>query len=141
MPCCRLNSAVVNPASPCFRIAMICSSLCRVPFMAVLLSWVWENSHSRRSSFRGLRHQHFQIMSEQEMVLEFACGTHRNLEESSQFVVAFPANSLRQCSRRLKPRTSASDSSGHITRLVEKRYLTYIRRELEHAPCPRLSSF
>src|SRR5437588_104082 len=36
--------------------AMICSSLCRVPFMAVLLSWVWENSHSRRSSFRGLRH-------------------------------------------------------------------------------------
>src|SRR5438874_263439 len=33
---------------------MICSSLCRVPFMAVLLSWVWENSHSRRSSFRGL---------------------------------------------------------------------------------------
>src|SRR2546428_12208090 len=34
---------------------MICSSLCRVPFMAVLLSWVWENSHSRRSSFRGLR--------------------------------------------------------------------------------------
>src|SRR5438477_973758 len=54
-PCCRHNSAVVNPASPCFRIAMICSSLCRVPFMAVLLSWVWENSHSRRSSFRGLR--------------------------------------------------------------------------------------
>src|SRR5207237_3298672 len=37
---------------------MICSSLCRVPFMAVLLSWVWENSHSRRSSFRGLRHTH-----------------------------------------------------------------------------------
>src|SRR5438876_11488753 len=56
IPCCRHNSAVVNPASPCFRIAMICSSLCRVPFMAVLLSWVWENSHSRRSSFRGLRH-------------------------------------------------------------------------------------
>src|SRR5207302_7030535 len=54
-PCCRHNSAVVNPASPCFRIAMICSSLCRVPFIAVLLSWVWENSHSRRSSFRGLR--------------------------------------------------------------------------------------
>src|SRR5580765_5396847 len=39
MPCCRHNSAVVNPASPCFRIAMICSSLCRVPFIAVLLSW------------------------------------------------------------------------------------------------------
>src|SRR5260370_5685422 len=37
------------------RMAMICSSLCRVPFMAVLLSWVWENSHSRRSSFRELR--------------------------------------------------------------------------------------
>src|SRR5437773_12133262 len=35
---------------------MICSSLCHVPFMAVLLSWVWENSHSRRSSFRGLGH-------------------------------------------------------------------------------------
>src|SRR6476646_3786131 len=38
MPCCRHNSAVANPASPCFRIAMICSSLCRVPFMVVLLS-------------------------------------------------------------------------------------------------------
>jgi hypothetical protein len=25
-PCCRHNSAVVNPASPCFGIAMICSS-------------------------------------------------------------------------------------------------------------------
>src|SRR5947208_8993858 len=56
MPCCWHNSAVVNPAARCFRIAMICSSLCRVPFIAVLLSWVWENSHSRRSSFRGLRH-------------------------------------------------------------------------------------
>jgi len=33
-------------------------------------------------------------MSEQEMVLEFACGTHRNLEESSQFVVAFPATAF-----------------------------------------------
>jgi hypothetical protein len=33
---------------------MICSSLCRVVFTAVLLSWVWENSHSRRYSFRGL---------------------------------------------------------------------------------------
>ena len=36
---------------------MICSSLCRVPFIAVLLSWVWENSHSRWSSFRGLGHE------------------------------------------------------------------------------------
>jgi hypothetical protein len=26
--------------------------------MLVLLSWVWENSHSRRSSFRGLGHEH-----------------------------------------------------------------------------------
>jgi hypothetical protein len=33
---------------------MICSSLCRVPFIAVLLSWVGENSHSSWSSFRGL---------------------------------------------------------------------------------------
>ena len=33
---------------------MICSSLCRVPFIAVLLSGVGENSHSRWSSFRGL---------------------------------------------------------------------------------------
>jgi len=33
---------------------MICSSLCRVPFIAVLLSWVWENSHSTWSTFRGL---------------------------------------------------------------------------------------
>src|SRR5205814_10717034 len=55
IPCCRHNSAVVNPASPCFRIAMICSSLCRVPFIVVLLAWVWKNSHSRWSSFRGLR--------------------------------------------------------------------------------------
>src|SRR5438477_10950054 len=38
--------------------AMICSSLCRVPFMPVLLAWVWENSHSRRSSFRGLRQKY-----------------------------------------------------------------------------------
>ena len=37
IPCCRHNSAVVSPASPCFRIAMICSLLCRVPFIAVLL--------------------------------------------------------------------------------------------------------
>jgi hypothetical protein len=29
--------------------------------MAVLLSWVWENSHSRRSSFRGLRQEEQQI--------------------------------------------------------------------------------
>src|SRR5262252_1557759 len=68
MPCCRHNSAVANPASPCFRIAMICSSLCRVPFTALLLSaqnvtlaitasvttLVQENSHSRWSSFWGL---------------------------------------------------------------------------------------
>jgi alpha-L-arabinofuranosidase len=33
---------------------MICSSLCRVPFIAVLLSWVWENSHFTWSSFWGL---------------------------------------------------------------------------------------
>ena len=38
MLCCRHSSAVDNPASPCFRIAIICSSLCRVPFIAVLLS-------------------------------------------------------------------------------------------------------
>src|SRR5207245_1041165 len=74
-------------------------------------------------------------------------GTRVRLQNPSQSGGIVPircrlsGNSLRQCSRRLKPRTSASDSSGHITRLVEKRYLTYIRRELEHAPCPRLSSF
>src|SRR5215469_18324659 len=33
MLCWRHRSAVLNPASPCFRIAMICSSLCCVPFM------------------------------------------------------------------------------------------------------------
>src|SRR5215470_14359448 len=68
MPCCRHNSAVANPASPCFRIVMICSSLCRVPFTSLLLSTqnvtlantasvttlVQENSHSRWSSFWGL---------------------------------------------------------------------------------------
>src|SRR5579872_3454975 len=31
MPCCRHNSAVFTPLSPCFRIAMTCSSLWRVP--------------------------------------------------------------------------------------------------------------
>src|SRR5579863_1108453 len=31
MPCCRHNSAVFAPLSPCFRIAMTCSSLWRVP--------------------------------------------------------------------------------------------------------------
>src|SRR3989449_11471161 len=53
IPCCRHNSAVVNPASPCFRIAMICSSLCRVPFMAGLLSWGWGDSPSWRARFSG----------------------------------------------------------------------------------------
>src|SRR6478752_3292163 len=33
----RLSS--VSSATTCFSIAMICSSLCRVPFMVVLLSW------------------------------------------------------------------------------------------------------
>src|SRR6516162_7559792 len=70
MLCCRHRSAVDNPASPCFRIAMICSSLCRVPFTLLLLpaqhvtlampasvtSLVRENSHCRRSSFWGLGH-------------------------------------------------------------------------------------
>ena len=37
------------------EIAMIGSSLSRVPFMPVLPLLGWENSHSRRSSFRGLR--------------------------------------------------------------------------------------
>src|SRR5215831_17100354 len=37
MLCCRHSSALDNPASPCFRIAMICSSLCRVPFTLLLL--------------------------------------------------------------------------------------------------------
>lgn len=37
---------------------MICSSLCRVPFIAVLLSWVWEKSHCRWISFRGLGQVH-----------------------------------------------------------------------------------
>jgi len=32
---------------------MICSSLCRVPFMPILLSW-FGRAHIRRSSFRGL---------------------------------------------------------------------------------------
>jgi hypothetical protein len=68
MPCCRHNSAVLNPASPCFRVAMICSSLCRVPFTVLsfpaqhviaadigsVTSLVRENLHSRWSGFRGL---------------------------------------------------------------------------------------
>src|SRR2546422_9433222 len=56
IPCCRHNSAVVNPASPCFRIAMICSSLCRVPFMAVSPSWVYATSHSTVNTFGGIDH-------------------------------------------------------------------------------------
>src|SRR6185312_13554212 len=54
MPCCRHNSAVASPASPCFKIAMICSSLCRVPFICVSPSWVWRNSHSTWHTFRVL---------------------------------------------------------------------------------------
>ncbi len=46
---------------------MICSSLCRVPFIAVSSSWVAENSHSRWSSFRGLG----QILVEMEVVQVF----------------------------------------------------------------------
>src|ERR1700693_2382082 len=38
MACCRHSSAVPSPASPCFKIEMICSSLCRVPFIRFLLS-------------------------------------------------------------------------------------------------------
>jgi len=41
---------------------MICSSLCRVPFVAVLLSWVWDNSHCRWPSFRGLGHKDAQVI-------------------------------------------------------------------------------
>src|ERR1700746_3683524 len=67
MPCCRQNSVVATPASPCFRMAMICSSLCWVPFIAVLLSWVWENSHCRWLSFRGLG----QVHTEPPIVLRF----------------------------------------------------------------------
>src|SRR6516225_2101764 len=72
MLCCRHSSAVDNPASPCFRIAMICSSLCRVPFTRVsfqaqhvtsaipasVTSLVRENSHCRWSSFWGLGQCH-----------------------------------------------------------------------------------
>ena len=43
---------------------MICSSLCRVPFITFLLSCVWENSHSRRSSFRGLGQTQNEILWE-----------------------------------------------------------------------------
>jgi hypothetical protein len=51
----RWVSAVVNPGSPCFRIAMICSSLCGVPFIAVLLSSVWDNSqHLKPFGFGAL---------------------------------------------------------------------------------------
>ena len=55
---------------------MICSSLCRVPFIAVSSSWVAENSHSRWSSFRGLGHvtthrRHFLQQSEYTICLIF----------------------------------------------------------------------
>src|ERR1017187_3659252 len=54
MPCWWHNSAVANPASPCFRIAMICSSLCRVPFTVILLFGL-ENSHSMVAQFSRAR--------------------------------------------------------------------------------------
>src|ERR1700730_4163905 len=73
MLCWRHSSAVVNPASPCFRIAMICSSLCRVPFIAVLLFCVWENSHSKRSSFWGLGHGNETYFSFQPVFLRREC--------------------------------------------------------------------
>src|SRR5215475_11021020 len=43
MLCWRHRSAALNPASPCFRIAMICSSLCRVPFIYGSPPWVTQN--------------------------------------------------------------------------------------------------
>src|SRR5579859_1487995 len=52
MPCCRHNSAVLRPASPCFRMAMICSSLCRLPFTQVLLPP--GDSHCRLAQFLGV---------------------------------------------------------------------------------------
>src|SRR5882724_1177102 len=55
MPCCRHNSAVASPASPCFKIVMICSSLCRVPFICVSPSWVWEKLTFYVAHFSGAR--------------------------------------------------------------------------------------
>jgi hypothetical protein len=56
---------------------MICSSLGRVPFLPVLLSWVWENSHSRRSVFRGYvrvfaRHREPALNAVEEILLALA---------------------------------------------------------------------
>jgi hypothetical protein len=36
----QANNSRAPPASPCFKIEMICSCLWRVPFAALLLSWV-----------------------------------------------------------------------------------------------------
>jgi len=53
-----------------------------VPFIAVLLSWVWENSHSTWSSFRGLGqngkryfHEHPHITCAE--LYEYACQLAR----------------------------------------------------------------
>src|ERR1700694_1044278 len=54
MPCWRHSSVVVNPASPCLRIVMICSSLCRVPFNVFSSPGFGRNSHSTWHNFRGL---------------------------------------------------------------------------------------
>src|SRR5438552_16228423 len=79
---------------------MICSSLCRVPFMAVLLSWVWENSHSRRSSFRGLR----QLDRADELYSFFAnCGASS---------VGFNVDEIEGANS-----SSSMDSTGYFERL------------------------
>src|SRR6266567_2717399 len=55
MPCCRHNSAVASPASPCFKIVMICSSLCRVPFICVSPSLgLTQNPKSVPKGSRGI---------------------------------------------------------------------------------------
>src|SRR5882724_11671820 len=60
MPCCRHSSAVASPASPCFKIVIICSSLCRVPFICVSPFLGFGETHILPTwhTFRGLGHYH-----------------------------------------------------------------------------------
>jgi hypothetical protein len=75
---------------------MICSSLCRVPFMAVLLSWVWENSHSRRSSFRGLRHNDASEEVVEKILQIRHLYSHRNGIIDEKFQGYFPNAKLNE---------------------------------------------
>jgi hypothetical protein len=86
---------------------MICSSLCRVPFMVVLLSWVWENSHCRWISFRGLGQKDLKAKYKisKEALFEF---TERNPRVLQNYKKSLPTKAANPISDAAIERTQVS---------------------------------